>query len=231
MTTANYSDATILKALVGSRAHGLHKEDSDWDWRGVWVQPTKEILSMGYAPRTIQWIEGKEDFTNYEIGHFLSLAAKANPSVLELLRSPQTECPEVNGKKWGEQLVMLMPYIIDPQAAFYAFTGYSLNQRKKLLEDKDGRKWKYATAYIRTLYNLEDLLTYGDFSLLVKDESRIKVLKSIRDGGQSPGEIIDLATCLTDRSKMLLPNAKNRQDLVKVNNFLLDVRKAFWGNA
>lgn len=219
---------TILKALVGSRAHGLNREDSDWDWRGVYVQPTNEILSMGHVARSIQWIEGKEDFTNYEIGHFLMLACKANPSVLELLRSPQVELPEINGRSWGRELMQLMPYMYNPEAAFNAFNGYSLNQRKKLLDDKDGRKWKYALAYVRTLYALIDLLTHGDFYLEITDDARRDRLRLIRDGSLSPGEVLDHANELTILAKSALTTCRNRQDLARVNNFLLDVRKCFW---
>lgn len=219
---------TILKALVGSRAHGLNREDSDWDWRGVYVHPTREILSLGYSPKSIQWIEGKEDFTNYEIGHFLMLATKANPSVLELLRSPHNENITVNGRDWGKDLCNLMPYLFDPKDAFNAFTGYSLNQRKKLLEDKDGRKWKYATAYIRTLHNLIDLLETGDFSMAVTNRDRLTTLKNIRDGQETPGQIVDIAEYLTSRARLLLPHAENKQDLKRVNEFLLSVRDFFW---
>jgi predicted nucleotidyltransferase len=34
----------ILKVLVGSRAHGLANEQSDYDSRSVYVTSTKEIL-------------------------------------------------------------------------------------------------------------------------------------------------------------------------------------------
>ena len=219
---------TILKALVGSRAHGLNGPDSDWDWRGIYVQPTNEILSMGHVARSVQWLEGKEDFTNYEIGHFLMLATKANPSVLELLRSPQTELPEINGRAWGKEIQGLLPYLYDPQVAFNAFNGYSLNQRKKLMDDKDGRKWKYALAYVRTIYCLVDLLGTGDFSLTVSSPTRHQMLENIRDGKLSPGEVLDVANELTQVAKDLLPSAVNKQDLNLVNNFLLDVRKCFW---
>lgn len=169
---------TILKALVGSRAHGINREDSDWDWRGIYVHPTKEILSLAYNPKTIQWLEGKEDFTNYEIGHFLMLATKANPSVLELLVSPQTETPEIHGRNWGMEIQALFPHLYDPMDAFNAFCGYSLNQRKKLLDDKDGRKWKYALAYVRTLQNLCDLLSTGACSLAVTEPDRFIFFKA-----------------------------------------------------
>lgn len=219
---------TILKALVGSRAYGLYREDSDWDWRGVFVQPTREILSLLNRPRTIQWLEGKEDFTNYEIGHFLMLAVKSNPSVLELLVSPQTETPTIHGRNWGAELRALFPYLYDPEDAFRAFTGYSLNQRKKLMDDKDGRKWKYALAYIRTLHNLADLLRTGEFSLAITRPERLNALERIRDGLMSVGEIVDLAETWTEFARTALCAAESRQDLGRVDDFLLDVRQAFW---
>lgn len=220
---------TILKALVGSRAHGLHREYSDWDWRGVFVQPTSEILSLGYRQKTIQWLEGREDFTNYEIGHFLMLATKANPSVLELLVSPQTDTPTIHGRSWGAEMRAMLPYLYDPRDAFNAFTGYSLNQRKKMLEDKDGRRWKYSLAYVRTLLNLADLLRTGEFSLVITKPERISVLERIRDGMMSVGAIVDLAETWTEFARVALSGADNRQDLERVNDFLLDVRRAFWG--
>ena len=229
MTIAKCSEGTtILKALVGSRAHGINRPDSDWDWRGIYIQPTREILSMGHQARSIQWIEGKEDFTNYEIGHFLMLATTANPSVLELLVSPVIESPSPVGVVWSTKLLSLFPLLFDPQDAFNAFTGYSLNQRKKLLDDKDGRKWKYALAYIRTLWCLVDLLEHGKFTLAVPDENRRATLIAIRDGQVTAGEIINLANAIQETAKEALALSVNRKDPEKVNNFLLEVRKAFW---
>ena len=222
------SSVEIVRSLVGSRAHGLHREDSDYDWRGIFVQPTSEILSLGYKPHPIQWIEGKEDFTSYEIGHFLMLATKANPSVLELLVSPHMQTLETKGRNWGAELCLLLPYLYTPQDAFNAFCGYSHNQRKKLLEDKDGRKWKYSLAYIRTLYNLIDLLSTGSFRLAVSDAQRKSELEQIRDGGYTVGAVINKAEQLKDVAEQLLLTVVNKQDLNKVNTFLLDIRKALW---
>lgn len=217
---------TLIKSLVGSRAHGLNREDSDWDWRGIFVTPTSELLSFGYEYKAISWIEGKEDHTNYEIGHFLNLASRGNPSVLELLRSPNMELYS-QGYGWGQYLKELMPRMFNPKDAFNAFTGYSNNQRKKFLDDKEGRKNKFSLAYIRTLINLNTLLETGDFSLTVSDETR-PLLAIIRDGGMKDGAVIDLASELTERAKGLLPKAVDRQNKEEINDFLISVRKEFW---
>jgi hypothetical protein len=73
-----------------------------------------------------------------------------------------------------------------------------------------------------------DLLTLGTFSLAITSTDRILRLTKIRDGMVSPGEIIDTAETLIELNKAALKEAENRQDRERVNDFLLDIRKAFW---
>lgn len=75
----------IFKALVGSRAYGTAIENSDFDYKGVYVQPDDEILSFRYKPQ----IEIGKDEAYYEIRRFLELASTANPTMLELMFIPQ----------------------------------------------------------------------------------------------------------------------------------------------
>ena len=85
----------ILKVLVGSHAHGLATEGSDVDYRGVYVSPTSEILSLSNTKvrgKNTHWVEGEnEDATSYELGHFLFLALKCNPSILEVFMAPRVD--------------------------------------------------------------------------------------------------------------------------------------------
>ena len=74
----------ILKVLVGSRAHGLARPDSDYDYCGVYVTPTRELLSLRHKPKDKTWVEGaREDDTSYEVGHFLREATRSSPAMLE----------------------------------------------------------------------------------------------------------------------------------------------------
>lgn len=232
----------ILKVLVGSRAHGLHNEDSDYDYRGVFVLPTEEILSLknvGGKYKANDWFEGKEDQTLYEVGHFLKLATKCNPSILECFKAPQQHIDipgleKINGVNYynffGQELVNLFPYVWNPNDAYNAFTGYSVNQRTKMLKKEQyGRTEKYACAYIRTLYNLECLLSTGDFQMDVTHNSALfKRLKEIRAGNFTTGDIIDEANERERYCKKLLKMCDQKPDLEKVNEFLLKVRKQFW---
>lgn len=214
---------TLLKALVGSRAHGLNTPESDYDWRGVHVLPTAEILSLGYKYEPISWLEGDQDETSYEIGHFLHLCTKANPSVLEVLLADQV----AQGTKYADEMRELLPYMYKPQDAFNAFAGYSKNQQKKLLEGHLDRPFKYGVAYVRTAFNLLDLFQTGSFNLRVPEGFYRNKLINIKAGHYSNGEIIDMAEEYIDRARDLLPNIENKQDLERVNAFLLRVRKDF----
>lgn len=223
----------ILKTIVGSQAHGLAEPGSDFDYRGVYVVPTSEILSLGYKSKGAHWLEGEtEDNTAYEIGHFLQLAVHSNPSVLEVFKAPEVGLVEHDGLKsyhlLGGELQNLFPYVWEPKQAYNAFVGYGLNQRKKMLDNHLGRTNKYATAYLRTLWNLISLLKTGDFSLEVTNLEFKADLLEIRKGEWDIGSIINRANELTEVAKKVLIKAENTQNLDKVNEFLLKVRREFW---
>lgn len=232
----------ILKVLVGSRAHGLHNEDSDYDYRGVFVLPTEEILclkNVGGKYRNNDWFEGKEDQTTYEIGHFLKLATKCNPSILECFKAPMKFIDTKYDKErktidsFGHEIRELFPYVWNPNDAFSAFTGYSNNQRTKMLNKKDNRERKYACAYLRTLYNLECLLSTGDFQMDVTHNPYLfKRLKDIREGKfYTFGDVINECEEKVLYCKKLRDMCDHKPDLEKVNKFLLKVRKEFWNES
>jgi uncharacterized protein len=216
----------ILKTLIGSRAHGLAEEGSDWDYRSVYVTPTSEILSLGYKSKGQNLIQGEEDNMTYEIGHFLMLALKCNPSILEVMVAPREiitdGCPVA-----GIKLQELFPYVWNPRDAFNAFVGYSLDQRKKMLDNHLNRWNKYAVAYIRTLENLKTLLRTGTFSLEVPIESRPGLL-AIKHGEVSKGEIINICDRLAEEAANLLPACHHEPGPDKVNDFLLMLRKKYF---
>jgi len=214
----------ILKVLVGSHAHGLADENSDTDYRAVYVLPTSKILSLGYNYKGNDWVEGDEDNTAYEIGHFLMLATKCNPTILEVFKAPNTESTED-----GIKLRALFPFIWNPSDAFNAFLGYGLNQRKKFLDKKDNRQNKYAVAYLRTLYNLCQLLETENFDVFIPPGDFRNMLARFKNGNYSPGEVIDESEFLIDQAKKLVGECeKGPADMNKVNEFLLDVRRKYW---
>ncbi len=213
---------TILKVLVGSHAHGLADKNSDKDYRAVYVLPTSKILSIGFKYRGTDWCEGAEDNTAYEIGHFLQLATKCNPTILEVFKAPVVEMNED-----GEYLRKMMSWCWSPEQAFNAFVGYGLNQRKKFLDKKDNRQDKYACTYIRTLITCEQLLRTENFDVEVPQKYK-SMLKRFRRGAYTVGEVIDVAEDWAAMCRHRLAHCKHQNDLTSVNHFLVDIRKKYW---
>lgn len=223
---ANDNKTTILKVLVGSRAHHLHTDESDYDFRGVFVVPTSTILSLGKTVKNTNWVEDDIDDTSWEIGHFLHLATKCNPTILETFLSPVEEITPL-----GQELRDLFPHIWNSQYVRDAFIGYSHNQRKKLLDGKDVRPHKYATAYLRTLYNAKELLETGTFTINVGDTEFGDYLRRVKykDPSISVGEIIDRCVALeAEVHEAFNKNPDKQTDVEKVNEFLLKVRRENW---
>lgn len=217
----------ILKTIVGSQAHGLATLDSDFDYRGVFVIPTSELLKLGNPIKTTSWIEGNDDDTSWEIGHFLNMATHCNPTVLETFLAPMVE-PE-QYRMLALNLRDLFPYIWNSADVKNAFIGYGLNQRKKFFDNKDQRAPKYAAAYLRTLYNAYELLSTGTFNVNLTKTPIYETVKNFKNGIYTPGEVIN--ECFkweTEVLKAYKANPDKKTNVEPVNEFLLWVRKEFW---
>lgn len=224
----------ILKVIVGSQAHGLATEKSDFDYRGVFVVPTTEILKIsGENIKHTSWIEGNDDDTSWEIGKFLLMATKCNPTVLETFLAPEAYKGELKrhsgGEYWGQELRDLFPHVWNSNDVKNAFIGYGINQRKKFFEDKDSRAPKYAAAYLRVLYNAYQLISTGTFSVDLRETPIYEYVKKFKSGDYQRGEVID--QCFyweTELLKAYKQNPDKKTNLEPVNEFLLKIRKEFW---
>ena len=221
----------ILKVLVGSHAHGLATPESDYDYRAVFVQPTSEILSIGGKATNNQWIEGDIDNTAYEVGHFLFLATKSNPTILETFVAPRKGnlLNEQDLWSWGNALNGLFPYVWDSTAVLNAFKGYGYNQRKKFFDNKDQRANKYAVAWLRTLILAYELFTERTMTLDVSGHAEFETLWNWKNGFWRLGEVMDKTNEWIDKVDAAFEKSEKQQpDMNRINGFLLDVRREFW---
>ena len=76
----------LLLVIRGSHAYGTNVETSDTDYAGVFIQSIDNILGFGYKE---QINDDKNDIVIYEIQRFLQLLSSNNPTVLELLNTPE----------------------------------------------------------------------------------------------------------------------------------------------
>ena len=76
----------LFEALSGSRAYGTDLPHSDTDLKGVFILPETEFYGLSYVP---QVANDTNDEVYYELRRFVELLLKSNPTVLELLASPE----------------------------------------------------------------------------------------------------------------------------------------------
>ncbi len=76
----------LYLVIRGSHAYGTNLPTSDIDYSGIFVQNIESIFGMSYIE---QINDDKNDIVIYEIKRFLELLSKNNPTILELLNTPE----------------------------------------------------------------------------------------------------------------------------------------------
>ncbi len=77
----------LLECISGSKVYNLDLKDSDTDIRGVFYLPKNQFYADNYIP---QISDSNNDIVFYEIGRFIELLSKNNPSMLELMATPES---------------------------------------------------------------------------------------------------------------------------------------------
>ena len=75
----------LFETIIGSQAYGTQTPTSDVDKKFVYILPLDNILGTEY----VEQLNVNKDYTGWEIKRFLELLATNNPTVLELLNSPE----------------------------------------------------------------------------------------------------------------------------------------------
>lgn len=114
----------IYEAIVGSQSYGTAIATSDLDIKGVYTQPLDDILGFGY---TEQVNKGKDE-TYYEVKRFLQLLKTGNPTVLELLWSPE-DCIKLTTPQF--ELIRANRDKFLTKKCRDSFGGYAVQQIKK----------------------------------------------------------------------------------------------------
>ncbi len=232
----------ILKVLVGSRAHGLADENSDYDYRAVFLTPTRELLSVGSKPINSTWIEGNEDNTAWELKHFLSMALQNNPTILEVFVAP------IETKTYfGGLLRNLLPSIINPKLLLSSHLGYAKNQKAKLLtsdwdsketidrsiptpllQKESKRSRKFTSAWLRVVYQALHYFRHGEYIIDFRNTEVYQNLLDIRTSKDyTQGEAVNLCNYYEGLLFEFRDNVEDKKaDLELVNDFLINVRRA-----
>lgn len=232
----------VLHVLVGSRAHGTADDDSDRDERCVFVRPTETFFQFDShgnpKGKDTVWVEDHEtqDLTGWELGRFIKLALNCNPTMLEVLWAPEVAGGQTS--EIGRQLRDHRKVFLDRKRVHDAFTGYSNNQRKKMLEQPEvawtRRNWKFAEAYLRVLYQGRWLLTYDELPVdLTGDDHReiLALLKKVKCGEVSAGAVIDSARgslYQLEQAYQRCTRTRTEDSLGELNTWLGRTRRELW---
>jgi len=114
----------LFECIIGSQAYGTQTPESDEDRKFVYLLPIDNILGTGY----VEQLNVTKDITGWELKRFLELMGSSNPTVLELLNTPE-DCIITKHP--------LFQYILDHKADFItkgcrnSFAGYAVQQIKK----------------------------------------------------------------------------------------------------
>jgi hypothetical protein len=114
----------LFECIVGSQAYATNVETSDIDKKFVYILPQDYILGTGY----VEQLNVNKDYTGWELKRFLELMGSSNPTVLELLNTPE-DCIITKHP--------LFQYVLDHKSDFItkgcknSFGGYAVQQISK----------------------------------------------------------------------------------------------------
>ena len=114
----------LFETITGSQAHGTNTSTSDIDKAFVYILPQDDIYGTEYKEQ----LKIHKDFMGYEIRRFLELLKKANPTILELLNSPE-DCILIKHPAFDILLNQKDKFIT--KTCENSFYGYAKQQRQK----------------------------------------------------------------------------------------------------
>lgn len=212
-----------MKALMGSHLYGLNTAESDKDYLGVFIRPTSEVLSFFHNEET--YVTKEPDTTLHELKKFMYLAAKGNPTILELLFVPEYEILTIE----GSILVNHKDYFLSNHVRD-SFGGYAYQQAVKLQKrEAEGyvgfgpelkkRYAKHARHCFRLLRQGRELLETGSLNPVLENPEEYFAL------GNLPSEelvrLFEQEYAIFKQVKSVLPDEPNWE---KLDNLLLLLR-------
>jgi predicted nucleotidyltransferase len=153
----------LLQGVVGSNAYHLNHDGSDVDYLGVFLAPTIEVLGMrAHTITTQSFTSSDPDSTVHELGKFVSLALRCNPTILELLFLPEYVVCTPSGRA----LIDARASFLSEPAVRAAYGGFATAQAKKIsFKEASARTKKHARHCARLLLQGSELLTTGTITM------------------------------------------------------------------
>ena len=152
----------LLIVIRGSQAYGTNLPTSDVDYAGVYIQNQDDILGTKYKE---QINDDKNDTVFYEVRRFLELVASNNPTILELMNTPE-DC--VIYKHPLYDLILEHKNEFITKVCAKSFGGYAIQQIKKAKGQNKKTNWEKEKVTRKTPL---------DFCYIHQGENSIELVK------------------------------------------------------
>jgi predicted nucleotidyltransferase len=213
------STSIVLEGITGSTAYGLATPDSDVDKHGVYQAPTREVLGLFPPKETV--VTNDPDITYHEVAKFIRLAAKANPTVLEILfLSDYTIITPV-----GQMLIDHRSAFLS-KTIYHSYGGYAIAQARRLNYRGDSfssetkhRYSKHARHCFRLLQQGRQLLETGTLDVKVKNWDELFAI------GELPvSDLVDRFEAEFKEFDKIQTSLPDGPDYIKLNELLIHIR-------
>jgi len=209
----------ILSATTGSRAYGLDHALSDTDTMGIFLAPTVDVAGLYWSAKDESWSDAGpegDDNTLHELGKYLRLVLKSNPTMLELLfMNEYTILDEV-----GRGMIDIRDKMLYTDQVRAAYLGYATAQKERVLREFPDHKPKMIRHCLRIAEQGTALLSTGEFNVRVDDPERFFRLETLPL--MNVGMILEKALYDLENAKSVL---RDEPDIEAVSEFLKDVRR------
>lgn len=224
-------DNIILEGVTGSTAYGLATENSDVDVKGVYLLPTKDILSIGFNPEKTTKDHVDPDWVYHEVGKFMKLVINGNPTVTELLYlNEYTQLSPI-----GQMLIDNRDAFLSTKAVTNAYSGYAFSQAKRLnnrteqgLDGYDSslknRFAKHTRHCFRLLMQARQLLETGTLQVKVSPEEREYLFAM---GEKTADEVVNEFMRQDAEMKNVKSVLPDEPDYERLNNLLYEIRTKY----
>jgi predicted nucleotidyltransferase len=246
----------FLRVIIGSTIHGLNVPGTyDLDLMGVRIEWPGESIGLAQPFEQYVWRTqpdgqpsgpGDVDLTVYSLRKWLRLAAKGNPTVLNLLFVPPA-FRHVDDPFLAGELRHLTPKIVS-RATAWRYRGYLRAQRERLIGER-GQKhtgytrrlkyladagWdtKYAMHMIRLGLQGIELMETGRITLPMPEPVRTEVY-NVRLGRVEMADVVEWAEMLEGTLEHLAHHADLRAepDTQALNSWLVSTYLKAWTDA
>ena len=180
----------LYLVVRGSHAYGTNIETSDTDYAGVFIQSQDDILGNTYKE---QINDDNNDIVIYEVRRFLELLGSNNPTVLELLNTPE-DCVIYKDSIFDMVLENRDNFITKICAK--SFGGYAKQQIQKAKGQNKKQNWE------KDKVTRKDVL---DFVYVIEGEKSIPWKKWNEDDESPDGKLYNEKFC----GVVNVPNAKD----------------------